>query len=55
MAKKKSRYTDPKPAGPDHPIYQEGVTFYTPLWARPGYEPPEPKEKPEVEMEPPKE
>ena len=50
--KKRERWTRAKP---DDPIYQEGLTIYTPLWARPGYKPPEPKEEPEVEKEPPKE
>ncbi len=44
-----------KPLPPDHPIFKEGLVIYTPIWARPGYKPPEPKEEPEVEKEPPKE
>ena len=47
MAKKKGRHANPRPAGPDDPIYQEGVTFYTPMSARP--KPPEPKKEPKVE------
>ncbi len=50
MAKKKGRHANPRPAGPDDPIYQQGLHIYTPLWARP-----KPKEEPEVEKEPPKE
>jgi len=37
------RHTEPKPLPPDDPIYREGLTIFTPLWARPGYKPPEPK------------
>ncbi len=36
-------------AGPDDPIYQEGFTVFTPLWARPGFKPPEPPKKDEGE------
>ena len=32
-----------------------GLQIHTALWARPGYQLPEPKEKPEVEKEPAKE
>ena len=45
-------------AGPNDPIYQEGFTVFTPLWARPGFKPPEPKaedkpsEPPESEGKP---
>ena len=42
-----------KPLPPDAKIYQEGLTIFTPLPARP--KPPEPKEPPDVEEEPPKE
>ena len=51
MAKKKGRHANPRPAGPDDPIFKEGLTIYTPLWARPGYKPPEPAD----DKEPPKE
>jgi hypothetical protein len=54
MAKKKGRHANPRPAGPDDPIYQQGLHIYTPLWARPGFKPPEPK-KPADDKEPPKE
>jgi hypothetical protein len=50
MAKKKWRHANPRPAGPDDPIFTEGLHIYTPLWARP-----KPEEEPEVEKEPPKE
>jgi hypothetical protein len=55
MAKKKGRHANPRPAGPDDPIYQRGLVIFTPMSARPGYQRPEPKEEPEVEKEPPKE
>ncbi len=36
MAKKrKGRLSSVKPAGPDDPIYKEGLTIFTPLSARP--------------------
>ncbi len=50
MAKKK-RGLKIRRAKPDDPIFTEGLQIYTPLWARPGYKPPEPKEEPEVEKE----
>ncbi len=55
MTKKKGRYLDPKPLPPDDPIFQQGLQIYTPLWARPGYQPPEPNKPPVIEAEPPKE
>ncbi len=55
MPKKKSSYLAPGQKKPDDPIYTGGLQIYTPIWARPGYKPPEPKEEPEVEKEPPKE
>ncbi len=50
MAKKKGRHANPRPAGPDDPIYQQGLHIYTPLWARP-----KPPSRPPNDKEPPKE
>ncbi len=50
MAKKKGRHANPRPAGPDDPIYQQGLHIYTPLWARP-----KPPSRPPDDKEPPKE
>ena len=52
MAKKKSRHSDPQPLPPDDPIYTGGLQIYTPIWARPGFKPPQ---KPADDKEPPKE
>ena len=51
MAKKKSTHSEPGRLPPDHPIFKEGLVIYTPIWARPGYKPPEPKEEPEEEVD----
>ncbi len=50
MAKKKGRHANPRPAGPDDPIFTEGLHIYTPLWAWP-----KPPSRPPDDKEPPKE
>ena len=49
MPKRKGNW---RTAGPDDPIHKEGLTVYTPLWARPGYQPPKPQQKPADDKEP---
>ena len=38
---KKKRGLKIRRAKPDDPIFTEGLQIYTPLWARPGYKPPD--------------
>ena len=49
MAKKKGRPLKIRSAGPDDPIYKEGLTIFTPWPARP--KPPEEKDEPDEEPE----
>ena len=49
MPKKKSRHSNPKPAGPDDPIYTGRFQVYTPYQVR--QRPPEPREEKTEQLE----